>query len=121
MSNSRLVYSTETGRICRKCGGPAAHCQCLKKGKKAPNKPLKIDGIIRIQRETKGRKGKTVTTVYGFAEKEVDLKQLASQLKNRCGSGGAVKDGTIVIQGDHRDVLLAELKKRGFKVKLAGG
>lgn len=108
MGNSRLVYSTETGRICTKCGRPAPACQCRGKGKKSSQKPAKIDGTIRIQRETKGRNGKTVTTVYGFAENQIDLKQLASQLKNRCGSGGAVKDGIIVIQGDHREVLLAE-------------
>ena len=121
MSNSRLVYSTETGRICPKCRRSATECRCKGKGKKASSTPRKIDGIIRIQRETKGRKGKTVTTVSGFAENEADLKQLGAQLKTRCGSGGSVKDGVIVIQGDHRDILLDELKKRGFQVKLAGG
>ena len=51
----------------------------------------------------------------------MDLKKIASELKNRCGTGGSVKDSVIMIQGDHRETVKAELKKRGFKVKLAGG
>lgn len=120
MNDTRLVYSTETGRICPKCQKPAAKCNC-KHRKSAPAPPRKADGIIRIQREKKGRKGKTVTVATGFSCAENDLKQMASQLKNRCGSGGSVKDGNIIIQGDHREVIFDELKKKGFKVKLSGG
>lgn len=120
MTNSRLVYSTETGRICPKCSQPAVRCRC--KGKKKPlSSNHRHDGTIRIQRERKGRKGKTVTVISGFSCPEAELKQLASQLKNRCGSGGSVKDGLIIIQGDHRQVLLLELEKQGFCVKLSGG
>jgi translation initiation factor 1 len=69
----------------------------------------------------KGRKGKTVTTVSGFQINADGLKNLATQLKRRCGSGGSVKDGVIIIQGDHRETLITELKYRGFKAKIAGG
>jgi len=69
----------------------------------------------------KGRKGKTVTTISGFAISADELKRLATQLKRRCGTGGSVKDGVIIIQGDHRDTLVTELKFRGFKAKIAGG
>ena len=69
----------------------------------------------------KGRKGKTVTTVSAFQLADDELKNLATQLKRRCGTGGSVKDGVIIIQGDHRDTLITELKKRDYTVKLAGG
>ena len=79
------------------------------------------DGIVRIRREVKGRKGKTVTAVFGVPLKERDLKQFAKQLKRKCGTGGSVKDGIIIIQGDHRETLLNEIKQQGYTVKLAGG
>ena len=69
----------------------------------------------------KGRKGKTVTTVSGFQISADDLKNLATELKRRCGTGGSVKDGIIIIQGDHREKLVTELKSRGYKAKIAGG
>jgi len=120
MTNSRLVYSTETGRICPKCSRPQSKCVC-RKGKPEPERNGQGDGIIRIKRETKGRKGKTVTAIYGFNLDDTDLKKIASELKNRCGTGGSVKDGVIVIQGDHRDTVKDELAKQGYQVKLAGG
>ena len=120
MDNTRLVYSTETGKICPSCQNPAADCTCKKK-KSRSQLNIKIDGIIRVQREVKGRKGKTVTTVSGFQMNTDELKNLATQLKRRCGTGGSVKDGVIIIQGDHRDTLVTELKTRGFKAKMAGG
>ena len=83
--------------------------------------PAKDDEIIRIQREVKGRKGKIVTTVSGFQINADELKNLVTQIKRRCGTGGSVKDGLLIIQGDHRDTLLSELKNRGFKAKIAGG
>jgi translation initiation factor 1 len=120
MNDSHLVYSTETGPICPKCNRPRSKCVCKKaKPKLAHRDPG--DGIIRIQRETKGRKGKGVTAVYGLQGTEADLKKIASTLKNRCGTGGSVKDGVIIIQGDHRETLKAELTKQGYRVKLAGG
>ncbi len=104
--NSRLVYSTETGRV--KDNKPAT---AIPQG----------DGIVRIRRETAGRNGKGVTTVTGVPLNETELKVLAKALKISCGVGGALKEGVIEIQGDQRDKLKAELEKRGFTVKLAGG
>lgn len=107
MSNNRLVYSTETGRI---------------KETKSPAKtPIPGDGIVRIRRETAGRNGKGVTTISGIPVDESELKNIAKQLKQVCGTGGSVKDGVIEIQGDQRDKIKAELEKRGYTVKLAGG
>ena len=120
MDNSRLVYSTETGKICPICQNPVSKCTC-KKEKSRSQANIKFDGIIRVQREVKGRKGKTLTIVSGFEINADELKNLAAQLKRRCGTGGSLKDGIIIIQGDHRDTLIAELKNRGFKAKIAGG
>ena len=107
MSNSRLVYSTDTGRI--------------KPDDKPATTPAKGDGIVRIRRETAGRNGKGVTTISGIPADETELKNIAKALKQLCGVGGSVKDGIIEIQGDQRDKLKLELEKRGFTVKLAGG
>ena len=120
MDNSKLVYSTESGKICPSCQKPISECTCKKKKSRSQTN-IKYDGIIRIQREVKGRKGKTVTIVSGFQINADKLKNLASQLKRRCGTGGSVKDGIIIIQGDHRENLLSELKNQGYAVKLAGG
>ena len=120
MDDSRLVYSTESGKLCPSCQKPVSVCTCKKKKSRSQTN-IKINGIIRIQREVKGRKGKTVTIVSGFQLADDELKNLSTQLKRRCGTGGSVKDGVIIIQGDHRDTLVTELEKRGFKAKIAGG
>lgn len=114
--NNRLVYSSEMGRICPECGKQSAACICKKKSVRGAG-----DGIVRVQRESKGRGGKTVTVITGLPGADEAIKALATDLKRRCGTGGTVKDGTIEIQGDHRGMLVAELEKKGFKVKLAGG
>jgi len=114
--NSGLVYSSEHGRMCPQCSKPVAECTCSK-SKSLP----KGDGIVRVGRETKGRKGKGVTLVWGVPVAEEELKELAQQLKKKCGSGGTIKDGVIEIQGDHRDLLIAELQKQGWSVKKSGG
>lgn len=111
-----VVYSTEHGRMCPACGNPASRCTCRREGAVPPG-----DGIVRIERSTKGRKGKGVTVITGIAMDPEGLRKLAKLLKKKCGSGGTVKDGTIEIQGDHRDLLVEELEKRGHKVKLSGG
>ena len=121
MDNSRVVYSTESGRICPKCEKPFDKCSCKKKKNTKKQSIYPKDGIVRIRRETKGRKGKTVTTVFGFPLDDKKLQRLAKTLKRVCGAGGSVKDGIVVIQGDHRETLLNEIKKQGFTVKLAGG
>ncbi|WP_028022582.1 stress response translation initiation inhibitor YciH [Enterovibrio calviensis] len=104
--NSRLVYSTETGRI--------------KEEAQAPQRE-KGDGIVRIQRQTKGRKGKGVCLVTGLDMSDTELKLVAADLKKVCGCGGSVKDGVVEIQGDKRDQIKAYLEKKGHTVKLAGG
>jgi translation initiation factor 1 len=120
MDNSRLVYSTEEGRICPQCRRPAKKCRC-QHGKKALSPKETHDGILRIRREVKGRKGKAVTTISGFDLDGGELKALATRLKRQCGSGGGIKEGIVIIQGDHRQALAAELARQGYKVKLAGG
>ena len=75
MDNSRLVYSTESGKICLSCQQSVLRCTCKKKKPRSQTN-IKIDGIVRIQREVKGRKGKTVTTVSGFQINADELKNL---------------------------------------------
>ena len=79
------------------------------------------DGTVRVSRETKGRKGKGVTLIAGVPLDDDGLAALAKELKQRCGTGGCVKDGVIEIQGDHRDRLVDELQRRGHRVKRTGG
>ena len=79
------------------------------------------DGVVRVRRETKGRGGKTVTSVSGVELASDGLRALAKELKQRCGTGGAIKNGVIEIQGDHRTTIVAALEQRGYDVKLAGG
>jgi len=122
--NSSLVYSTDSGRVCPECGQAAASCRCSKKKPPQPDKAkpgLPKDGVARIMRDTKGRKGKGVTLVAGLPLGAVELAALAKTLKQKCGAGGAVKDGVIEIQGDHRQTILDALTALGHKAKLAGG
>jgi translation initiation factor 1 len=114
--SSRLVYSSESGRICPECEQPVDRCKCRGKERTAVG-----DGIVRVGLEKKGRGGKTVTTITGIPLSGDELKQVASDLKKRCGTGGALKDAVIEIQGDHRDSIVAELVLRGYKVKKSGG
>jgi translation initiation factor 1 len=106
-NKTRLVYSTETGSV----GKP----------KKSEEFQPVSDGIIRIRREVKGRGGKTVTTVSGVPGGKETLKELTAHLKRQCGTGGAVKDRIIIIQGDHRETLLKYFKENGYQAKLSGG
>ena len=106
MIENKLVYSTQTGRI-------------LNKVQSKPS--IKTDGIVRIRLETKGRKGKGMTTIAGVDLPEKELKDLCSQLKKMCGTGGAIKNSIIEIQGDNRDKIKFRLEQLGHNVKLAGG
>jgi translation initiation factor 1 len=115
----KLVYSTEKGRLCPECGEELSACICDELADQARLKQL--DGIVRIRRETAGRKGKGVTTISGVPLPEKEMKALLKRLKQRCGTGGALKADTLEIQGDHRDQIKALLESEGFKVKLAGG
>ena len=113
-----LVYSTEFGKMCPGCNKPTAKCVCQKKQSQSIPKN---DGIVRLMRETKGRKGKGVILITGVPLNNDGLKKLAKSLKQKCGSGGSLKNGIIEIQGDHRDVLEKELSRLGYKVKRTGG
>ncbi|WP_386694243.1 stress response translation initiation inhibitor YciH [Lonepinella sp. MS14435] len=104
---NQLVYSTELGRI----KAQIAKSQPERKG----------DGIVRIQRQTSGRKGAGVSVITGLDIPDDKLKILAAELKKRCGCGGSVKQGNIEIQGEKRDLLKQLLEQKGFVVKLAGG
>lgn len=112
----RVVYSTDRGRLCPDCGAVKADCRCRLPAAAPPG-----DGIVRLRRETKGRGGKAVTVVSGLPEAGDALKQRARALKQRCGVGGAVKNGEIEIQGDQRETIRSYLEGEGFTVKLAGG
>jgi translation initiation factor 1 len=104
-----LVYSTAAGRTCPDCGHPVKQCCCSRES--LPQS----DTVVRVCRETKGRKGSGVCLITGLPLAEAELKKLASELKKKCGSGGTVKNGVIEIQGDHRGVLVEALNKLGFK------
>jgi translation initiation factor 1 len=111
------VYSTRDGRLCPGCGRPVAHCICARLRAARPAG----DGRVRVGRETQGRNGKAVTVVTGLPLLSDELRALAKELKQRCGTGGTVKDGVLEIQGDHRDLIVAELARRGFDAKRSGG
>ena len=110
VSESRRVYSTADGDL-RKGAAPGD------RERSAP--PAPSDGVVRVSRETSGRRGKTVTVVRGLPPR--DVPSVASDLKRQCGSGGAVKEGVVEIQGDHRTKVVARLESQGYRVKLAGG
>jgi translation initiation factor 1 len=116
--NSQRVYSTDRGRLCPECGAVKVDCRC----RILRSQALKAsDGVVRIRRETKGRGGKAVTVVSGLPLEGSELKAIARALKQRCGVGGAVKDGDVEIQGDQRDTIRAYLETEGYTVKFAGG
>jgi translation initiation factor 1 len=94
---------------------PAARLKAL-----APNGSA-ATARVRVGRETAGRSGKGVSVVTGLPLSAQALEALATRLKKLCGAGGAVRDGVIEIQGDHRDRLVQELIKLGYEAKRAGG
>lgn len=121
----RIVYSSQFGRMCPECAKPIAKCTCKKAKPPAPapkSAPaLPNDGVVRVFRETKGRKGKGVCLIRGLGLPSEQLETLAKELKKKCGAGGTCADGVIEIQGDHRDFLVEELIRLGYKAKKAGG
>ena len=113
---ARIIYSTGLGSLCPNCRRPVRDCVCPK-GAHGAARPA----AVRVGREIKGRAGKGVTTVTGLPMSLTDIEILATRLKKRCGSGGTVREGVIEIQGDHRDVIVAELIKLGWPAKKSGG
>lgn len=111
-----LVYSTDAGRMCPGCRRPEAECVCSRDVSRGAG-----DGIVRVSRQTRGRKGAGVTLVTGLPGNTVQIAELAKALKSLCGVGGSVKDGVVELQGDQRQRVVAELERRGMKAKSAGG
>ncbi len=117
-ASSGLVYSTDSGRMCPACRQPLAACGCKAAAAAAA---AKGDGVVRVSCETKGRGGKAVTVVRGLPLDAAALAALGKRLRSACGAGGAVKDGVLEIQGDHRSRVVDGLRADGWTVKLAGG
>lgn len=115
MKKGRVVYSTDQGQLCPGCRHPIKSCVCKDVSRKT------TDGIVRLERQSKGRNGKPVVIVKGLPLSDAELKKLAKELKAKCGVGGSIEDGNILIQGDKRDVLLPLLESKGYKVKISGG
>lgn len=113
-NNARLVFSTG-GPTCEKCGWPAQSCRCRERVPAEPAVPGKITAKLRMEKA--GRGGKIVTVVDGLPQNEAFLKELCGELKRACGTGGAVKDGTVELQGEHRDRLRDLLRKKNYTVK----
>ena len=117
------MYSTDggdrrsPGRFCAGCRRPVDACVCRDRSRLRAGS----DGVVRLQRETRGRKGAGVTSITGLPLSDADLNRLAKVLKSRCGVGGSVRDGVIELQGDQRDQLQPLLEAEGYKVKRAGG
>ena len=113
----RLVYSTDVGRVCPGCGWPTADCKCSRRAADAVL-PSRLGQIVaKLRMEKKGRAGKTVTVVAGLPRNAAFLRELCQELKRACGTGGAVSDDTIELQGDLRDRVREYLVKKEFVVK----
>ena len=108
-----LVYSTDRGRICAGCGWPARDCKCSK----TADQPVPARIVAKLRMEKKGRGGKTVTVVDGLPRNDAFLKDLCQELKRTCGTGGAVAEGAIELQGDLRERVREVLLKKGLVVK----
>jgi translation initiation factor 1 len=114
MAEGRIVYSTGIGKVCPGCGWPAKDCKCSKRNA-SDSVPGRI--VAKLRMEKKGRGGKTVTVVYDLPNNDEFLKELAQELKRACGTGGAVADNTVELQGDLRDRVRDYLIKKGWQVK----
>ena len=111
---TRLVYSSSTGRVCPDCGRPERECGC---GRRPGDAPVPVRVVAKLRVEKAGRGGKIVTVVYDLPRNAAFLKGLAKELKQACGAGGTVQDDAIEIQGDLRDRIRGLLVNKGFGVK----
>ena len=115
MGDGRIVYSTGIGKVCPGCGWPAKDCKCSSKRSVDESVPGRV--VAKLRLEKKGRGGKTVTVVYDLPNNATFLKELAQDLKRACGTGGAVAENTVELQGDLRERVREFLAKKGFAVK----
>ncbi|WP_130472053.1 translation initiation factor Sui1 [Candidatus Magnetaquicoccus inordinatus] len=113
--NERVVFSTEQGRMCPECQQPLSGCICRQ------TKSVAAAGGLRVLRERKGRQGKDVTVIHGLSLDPLSLAQLGKELRSACATGGTVKEGTIELQGDHVQMIISLLSKKGWSVKRSGG
>ena len=113
--NARPVYSTGSGRLCPTCGWPERECKCSHQFARDEPLPARITAKLRM--EKKGRGGKTVTVVFDLPRHAAFLKELAAELKRACGSGGAVVENTVEVQGEQRERIREVLLKKGWTVK----
>jgi translation initiation factor 1 len=114
----RLVYSTEVGRICPGCGWPARDCKCSSNADhQAADQSIPGRIVAKLRMEKKGRGGKIVTVVDGLPRNAAFLKDLCQELKRACGTGGAVLEDGVELQGDLRERLRELLLKKAFIVK----
>ncbi len=111
---AKIVYSSDKGRVCPTCGWPAAECRC-RRTQAGVAVPARVVAKLRIEKA--GRGGKTVTVVYGLPQNDAFLKELCQDLKRGCGTGGAVADGTVQLQGDLRERVRGLLIERNITVK----
>ena len=110
--------------MCAHCGLAAHRCQCRANPRGSAARSITNpdgDGVVRVSRSSRGRGGKTVTLAEGIQLPPAELQTLARDLKRQCGTGGALKDDTVEIQGDQRDAVREALETRGFRVKFKGG
>jgi translation initiation factor 1 len=114
--NVRTVYSTGTDGKCPVCGWPQRSCKCSSQNRTI-NAPVPARIVARLRMEKKGRGGKTVTVVYDLPKNDAFLKELAGRLKRDCGTGGAVTETGIELQGEMRDRVRAILQGLGYTVK----
>jgi len=115
MGDGRVVYSTGIGKVCPGCGWPVKDCKCS--SKRAGHESVPDRPVAKVRMEKKGRGGKTVTVVYDLPNNAAFLKELAQELKRTCGTGGAVSENTVELQGDLRERVRDHLTKKGWIVK----
>ena len=123
LRNSKLVYSTDGGSSCKRCGRSLKKCTCplSNAGNKVNDNKGVLDGVVRLHRDSKGRKGKGVTLIKGLELDSAEVVKLAKTLKSKCGVGGAVKEGVIELQSADRENIKTLLEAMGHTVKIAGG
>jgi translation initiation factor 1 len=119
MANSpkgRVVYASDQGRVCAKCGWPESDCRCSA-GSPEGDDPIPARIVAKLRMEKTGRGGKTVTVVDGLPRNAPFVAGLAQELKRSCGTGGAVRKGAIELQGDIRERVRELLARKGYAVK----